>query len=215
MFDVEKYKKQQKFYSQIPKYSLTSILIRVTIASIVAIVVIKFIEHISLKEGNNLSATILDYMLVIVAFNLLSEAQIVLDNILELFLPILHKSKQRIFIQLLLNIFLIIIVYNFIEIISKSINPNDELSDPNYYVAIALGLVFVTLISSILLIVRVIEKWINAQQDINELEQEKLKMDYYMLQDQLNPHFLFNNLSVLKSLIIYDRDTALKFMENF
>ncbi len=40
-------------------------------------------------------------------------------------------------------------------------------------------------------------------------------MDYNSLQDQLNPHFLFNNLSVLKSLIIYDPDVAVDFTENF
>lgn len=47
------------------------------------------------------------------------------------------------------------------------------------------------------------------------MKREKLEMDYNSLQDQLNPHFLFNNLSVLKSLIIYNPEVAVGFTENF
>jgi LytS/YehU family sensor histidine kinase len=43
----------------------------------------------------------------------------------------------------------------------------------------------------------------------------KLKSDYNSLQDQLNPHFLFNNLSVLKSMITYEPDAAIVFTQNF
>jgi LytS/YehU family sensor histidine kinase len=39
--------------------------------------------------------------------------------------------------------------------------------------------------------------------------------DYNALQDQLNPHFLFNNLSILKSMIIYDQYSAVDFTQNF
>jgi LytS/YehU family sensor histidine kinase len=47
------------------------------------------------------------------------------------------------------------------------------------------------------------------------MKREKLEMDYNSLQDQINPHFLFNNLSVLKSLIIYNQKSAVKFTEDF
>jgi LytS/YehU family sensor histidine kinase len=44
-----------------------------------------------------------------------------------------------------------------------------------------------------------------------KLKREKLMSDYTALQNQLNPHFLFNNLSVLISEIRYDRDRAEEF----
>ena len=58
-------------------------------------------------------------------------------------------------------------------------------------------------------------KWLNSQEVIAKMKREKLEMDYNSLQDQLNPHFLFNNLSVLKSLIIYNPEVAVGFTENF
>jgi len=62
---------------------------------------------------------------------------------------------------------------------------------------------------------RIIEKWIRSLKEIDLLKQAKLKSDYHSLQDQLNPHFLFNNLSVLKSMIIYDQKAAVLFTQNF
>ncbi len=47
------------------------------------------------------------------------------------------------------------------------------------------------------------------------LKRDKLEMDYFALQDQLNPHFLFNNLSTLMALIRQDTDKAEKFTADF
>ncbi len=48
-----------------------------------------------------------------------------------------------------------------------------------------------------------------------KLKQDKLLSDYKALQDQLNPHFLFNNLSTLIAIIHTDKDKAIHFAENF
>ena len=47
------------------------------------------------------------------------------------------------------------------------------------------------------------------------LKRETLEMDYFALQDQLNPHFLFNNLSTLMALIRQDPEKAEKFTADF
>lgn len=47
------------------------------------------------------------------------------------------------------------------------------------------------------------------------LKREKIEMDYFALQDQLNPHFLFNNLSTLMALIRQDPQKAEKFTSDF
>ncbi|MDG5800509.1 histidine kinase [Marinilabiliaceae bacterium ANBcel2] len=51
--------------------------------------------------------------------------------------------------------------------------------------------------------------------DNERLNREKLELDYFALQDQLNPHFLFNNLSTLVAIIPNDQKAALSFAENF
>ena len=214
MIDINSYKKDI-IYNQLPKYSFISILTRFAVASIVGLLAIRFMVHADRNAGQMSEPVLLDYLLVILAFNLLSEGQVVMDHALERFLPISKRLNQRILIQFLLNILLTVVVYHFVEFLAYLTHPEEEISEPIFYIAIALGLVFVTLFSSILSLARLTGKWLNAQRHISELEQEKLKMDYGLLQDQLNPHFLFNNLSILKSLIVYDRDSAIKFMENF
>ncbi len=204
----------EKFRTELPSYAPISIVIRFIFVSLIGVLSLQLIvsafSDISIphKEGPNLK----DYIFVIVAYNLLSELQIVLDNILERFFPIPNKIKIRVILAFCLNIVLIPVVYNII----KTFAPHDhDIPKELYYFAISLGLIFVTILSTTLLMMRFTEKWVKAQENIDEMKREKLKMDYNVLQDQLNPHFLFNNLSVLKSLIIYDTDTAVEFTENF
>jgi LytS/YehU family sensor histidine kinase len=90
-----------------------------------------------------------------------------------------------------------------------------ENSRPAVILGMALGLIFVQVVANSLTMARITRKWLNSQEEIAEMKQEKLEMDYNSLQDQLNPHFLFNNLSVLKSLIIYNPEVAVGFTENF
>jgi LytS/YehU family sensor histidine kinase len=53
------------------------------------------------------------------------------------------------------------------------------------------------------------------RKELNSLKQAKMLSDYNLLKDRLNPHFLFNNLSVLKSLIRYNPQSAEIFTQNF
>ena len=54
-------------------------------------------------------------------------------------------------------------------------------------------------------------EWKTALLEVKHLEQEKLKSDYKILQDQLNPHFLFNSLNALIAEIKHDPETAIAF----
>ena len=48
-----------------------------------------------------------------------------------------------------------------------------------------------------------------------KLEKENIETLYNSLKQQVNPHFLFNSLSVLSSLVLYDPKKAEEFIENF
>ena len=47
------------------------------------------------------------------------------------------------------------------------------------------------------------------------IEKEKLRAQYAVLKNQINPHFLFNSLNVLSSLIHSDPDKAEEFVDEF
>ena len=77
------------------------------------------------------------------------------------------------------------------------------------------GLIFIFNLILVSVTLRIIEKWIYSSRKIEELQSSKLKSDYNSLRAQLNPHFLFNNLSVLKSMIMFEPEAAIQFTQNF
>jgi LytS/YehU family sensor histidine kinase len=55
--------------------------------------------------------------------------------------------------------------------------------------------------------------WRKSLLQVEELKREKMKSDYQALQNQLNPHFLFNNFNMLLSEIRRDPDNAARITE--
>lgn len=202
---------KKHFISRLPSYDFWSILIRFTLVSIVGLISMQFIKQIIGLPVNHSPRTV-DYIMVIIGFNLLSEVNIVIDILFEKIMPIPEKIKLRIFVHSVVGLLLII---SFFYGMKAFVPYKEGLNKNVFLLAIALGLLFVNSFSARLILARFLDKWVYVQQSIDELKQEKLKQDYSSLQDQLNPHFLFNNLSVLKSLIMYDKETALNFTQNF
>lgn len=56
---------------------------------------------------------------------------------------------------------------------------------------------------------------INKQKkiDFEAIQQENLKLKYIQLKNQINPHFLFNSLSILTALTRIDQDKAIEFIQ--
>ena len=70
---------------------------------------------------------------------------------------------------------------------------------------------YTVLISSLMLSI----KYYDFRQKFLELEKEKAQAELKLLQAQVNPHFLFNNLNVLSSLVKKDTDMADEFITRF
>lgn len=198
-----------------PSYEPMSIIGRFAIISVIAVLVLHFISNVvEVPDRGYVKIPFVIYVVTVLAFNAAAELQIVLDNILERFLPVPRKIKLRLFLQIAVGVLFLVAAH---RIIMYFIEPKLELpeSRSGVILGMATGLIFVQMIGNSLTLARFSRKWVNSQETIAEMKREKLEMDYNSLQDQLNPHFLFNNLSVLKSLIIYDPDVAVDFTENF
>jgi len=55
-------------------------------------------------------------------------------------------------------------------------------------------------------------KWMNEEKLRKDIEKEQLKTNLVLLKNQISPHFLFNNLSVLTSLVYKNQDKAVDFI---
>lgn len=211
---IKKYKQKKKLAYRLPSYSPFALLLRFTVISIFSVLTLLLIVYAVSDADQIKDVPAFYYFVIIIAFNVAAEIQIILDNVLERFLPVPNKFRLRLIIQFISAIFFLGLTH---KIVMGTFDPsalNNE-TRPGVYMGLIIGLFMVFMMAQGLTIARLVEKWTASQKQISDMKREKLEMDYHSLQDQLNPHFLFNNLSVLKSLIIYDQDSAVKFTENF
>jgi two-component system LytT family sensor kinase len=62
---------------------------------------------------------------------------------------------------------------------------------------------------------RFFKSWKQAAVNEEKLKREKLSIEYEALKNQVNPHFLFNSLTALSSLVYKDQEKAVKFIREF
>lgn len=198
------------FLSNLPSYRLRSILIRISLVSCVGMLFIIFARNITINDMPYVQW--LDYLKIVIVFNLLSEVNVMLDNIWERFFPIPKYLTTRIILHLGISLLLGAPIILYFE---SYIEDLDIFEDSMAKLMIVFGFIFVTFLILLSITIRIMGNWMNSQSEIEDLKQSKLRSDYNALQDQLNPHFLFNNLSVLKSMIIYDTSAAVDFTQDF
>jgi sensor histidine kinase YesM len=81
----------------------------------------------------------------------------------------------------------------------------------NIMIAVIVNVIVVTLIE----VVFFIEKWKNSMIESEQLKRKNIEIQYAALTSQINPHFLFNCLNILSSLINSDPDKAILFTREF
>ncbi len=202
--------KELTYISELSSYKLRSILFRFGSVSSVALVFMLIAGRLILGSWNGIPPV--QYLNVIILFNVVTELNVLLDNLSERYLPIPSRIMPRIALHFLLSL---LVGFFALLFFVKLIRSYEVLQEPLTWLMFAFGLLFIFILVVISISLRIVSKWIKAQGEVEELRQLQMKNDYNALQDQLNPHFLFNNLSVLKSMIQYDPGAAVTFTQNF
>lgn len=198
----------------LPLYHPRRILARVVMAivwtSISFFALITFSQGpvIRLDVGKNLINAVLFFIWM-------SESLVILDIMMERFMPInLNNIKQRTISQFILSIIISFIIGIIMYLITDV--PKDDIRQQELFTVLMFGLWSLMLTHVANLLYRMILKWLESATAVEELKLEKVEMSRKALADQLNPHFLFNNLSALKSLIMLKQDKqATNFITNF
>ncbi|MDY0078608.1 MAG: histidine kinase [Bacteroidales bacterium] len=202
--------KEIHFFSKLSDYTLKSMLIRVAWVSGVGLLF--FFFSIKIAGDINLHVSVLEYFQVVLIFNIISESNVFIDHLAERFLPIPEKISLRVILHLFVSLIIAIAAVFYFSLIVREA---PFFSHPIVQLMMFLGLIFIFILILVSITLRIVEKWIYSVRQLEELKSLKLKSDYNSLQAQLNPHFLFNNLSVLKSMITFDPDSAIHFTQNF
>ncbi len=198
------------FLSQLSDYTLQSFLIRVALVSGVGLLFLTL--SIQIAGDGAVRVTGLEYFQVVLIFNIISESNVLIDHLAERFLPIPEKISLRVVLHLVVSLLIAFAAVFYFSLIVKDVL---FFSHPIVQLMMLFGLIFIFILILVSVTLRIIEKWIFSARELEELKSSKLKSDYNSLQAQLNPHFLFNNLSVLKSMITYDPESAIHFTQNF
>ena len=198
------------FISRLADYTLKSFLIRVALVSGVGVLFLFVAVQVAGDVG--MEVTFADYIDTILAFNFISEANVLFDHIAERLLPIPSKISIRLIFHVIISLLAGVILL-FIFKFAGGINLFFE--NPLMQLMTLFGIIFIFILILVSVTMRIIEKWVISIKQLEEMKSLKLASDYSSLQAQLNPHFLFNNLSVLKSMITFEPKAAVEFTQNF
>lgn len=127
--------------------------------------------------------------------------------------PLLQQSRQRILWQLLMCMLATIAVrYVNIWIYDKTLFWGYVFPPEGYLYNIFVGMLYVAIVGGIYEGLYFFQKWKQTLSETEALKRENLQTQLDSLKAQLAPHFLFNNLSSLTSLIMEDQVQAVAFV---
>lgn len=136
---------------------------------------------------------------------------------LERYIPWLEKPNLRFFMTAFLEISACIIVLIGINFLVFIVIQKQEIGILYSKTYGSLKYLFITAIIGIFLINSsfFFKSWRQSAVNEEKLKREKLAIEYESLKNQVNPHFLFNNLTALSSLVYTDQEKAVMFIREF
>lgn len=162
-------------------------------------------------------------MWVVAAFILMSVATWEINRILEL--RINDSDQSRVFglqIPAILTRFigslLPVAIVNYLIIYTIAalvLNVDEQTLKISGILAITFAFRINLFLNTINLIFYLFNKVKETELETEKLRQARLEEEVKSLKDQMNPHFLFNNLNVLSALLIKNSDKANTFLEKF
>jgi hypothetical protein len=128
--------------------------------------------------------------------------------------PGLHQTRKRILSLLLFCTLLTLFVRTLnIWLYDKTLLWGYRFPLEGYLHSIFVALLFVVIVGGIYEGIYYFNKWNRASLEAERLQRENLQTQLDSLKSQISPHFLFNNLSSLISLIMEDPKRAVAFAE--
>lgn len=158
--------------------------------------------------------TIATYWVICILF-LVAAGNYVIYRWLNYLMPWENDSLKRILIQLLLSGFFTLICTNLSYYLFKS-SLTEVPPDGQQMALLNVYAVFIIIpLFSIFFGIYFLSKWKKATIAMEEAKKEVIKSELLSLKNHLDPHFLFNNLNILSSLIDTENISAQSFLEKF
>ncbi len=193
---------------------INNVFLRILVVSASAILIVTLFLFIRDISSNKVWVNIqFPFLIYITIFNIASEGNVIIDRFFNKKMPWFTHARQRLVRQIPISLCWTLLVVSISILVVRHMVFNDSPDHiPRFAVfSFILGFIFLITFNGILLAVNFFKNWRTSYVEKEELQKEKLKSDYKLLQDQINPHFLFNSFNVLISEIDHDPKVAVEF----
>ncbi len=180
---------------------------------VVGVIISMLLEAMNLGEQVEHSR-FMDFFVAIVITIIVWEGNLRIDNLMNLYFPWEKNPGTRILVHLPASIvFSAFIIYLSMLAFNKYVCVMPQHTKDGFMVtAIIIGTLFSIILISVEVGAQFFGNWKKSLVEVEKYKAESLHAQLQNLKDQLNPHFLFNNLSVLSSLVYKDQDKAVDFI---
>lgn len=156
---------------------------------------------------------VMDYVTSILITMIVWEGNLRIDDWLNRKFPWVSRTRQRILLQLpLALLYNALTIYPLMLLYNTFICGLDAMHQHLMLVSLAISFIISFLILSFEISAQLLRGWKDSLLEVEKYKTESLMAQLKNLKDQVNPHFLFNNLSVLSSLVYKDQDKAVDFI---
>ena len=152
---------------------------------------------------------------IILVFLLVIVSNRFLNKKLDKRLPWLTYGNRRFYWQLALEIIISLVIINLSYLLFKYFLTQDPPDASQMTLMNIFGAIILIPIISINFGIQFLKNWKNAQLSSEKFQKESIKAELTTLKNHLDPHFLFNNLNVLSSLISKDQKKSQEYLEKF
>ncbi|MFY0625314.1 MAG: histidine kinase [Reichenbachiella sp.] len=167
----------------------------------------------SLYYDHAMTWEIKDYVSTILLALMILEGIRWVDHRLDSLIPWENQHTKRFLIQIVSNaavtLFALVIFSIFLEnlINENAVRPLfEDVVIVSTTISVTIAMVAIDLFFFF------IRRWRNSLSDVDRFKKESLEFRHEMLKTQVNPHFLFNSLNTLSSLVYEDQDAAYTFI---
>lgn len=195
------------------KTKIIKTIFRILLVSLYAILVLKLVKETmpaDIKITKNFPQGIFP-IAILALFNLNTEGNLIFNRFLNKKLSWFNFPKKRLIIQLSFILMWTIVTIGVPFTIWYFYNGRSFTYPPFSVATFVSSIVLLLSALCISLAISFFKEWRASLLKAEHYKQEKLKAEYRVLQNQMNPHFLFNSLNVLISEIRNDPIIAEKY----
>lgn len=181
---------------------------------IVGFLIAILMDQLMPHDPTNTHNELFDYAIAILITFIVWEGNLRIDNWLNQKIPWINRPGYRLFIQ-----FFVSLIYSAagVYLPMKLFNTFICIIPPEREMILNLMSLGIGLAVSVILLTfeistQFFRNWKESLVQVEHYKTESMRAQLQNLKNQINPHFLFNNMSVLSSLVYQDQDKAVDFI---